>query len=331
MLAVHKLMTEGGYDRVMASTELSMGLVALYLKQAFNVPAFFFVHTDWLEFAKSALSFDKQSLSRMRRMLRAFYRSFDGLFTLNSEHRDWLAGPGMQISPIKINSTTHWINPSLYYPEDSGQRKMFPVRPITRPNILFAGRLSKEKGVLDLPLFMSKIREVHPQAMLTIAGLGPCEEEVRQSLPDALFCGWQSPAELRKLYSNSDMLIFPSRFDAFGRSIIEAFACALPVCAYNCKGPADIIEDGISGILDDNIESLAVRAAYVLESPHLHNRMRSAAFDRSLDYRGKEVFRKLLKDTGIVLAEMKLQKSDLFVNPETTVYSTNEPVLQACC
>jgi glycosyltransferase involved in cell wall biosynthesis len=299
LLAIHKIVTEGGYDRVIASTELCMGAVALYIKQAFNVPAFFFLHTDWLEFAKLTLSLDKSSLARMRRMLRAFYRSFDGIFTLNTEHRDWLTSQSMLINPQKVHSTNHWINSALFYPEDNPKRTHFPVRQISNPVFLYVGRLSKEKGVLDLPQFLQKVREVHPDASITIAGEGPCEEQLRKELPDATFCGWKSQEQLRTLYSTSDMLIFPSQFDAFGRTVIEALACALPVCAFDCKGPADIVEDGICGILDNSIDELAKRASYILQSPHLLNRMKSAAFERSFDYRNTEVFGKLMKTMGI--------------------------------
>ncbi len=82
----------GGYDRIVCSTEGPMGLVALFLKHAFEVPAWFFVHTDWMDFARTNLAWDRAAMSRLRRILRAFYHSYDGLFVLNAQMRDWFSG-----------------------------------------------------------------------------------------------------------------------------------------------------------------------------------------------------------------------------------------------
>ena len=64
-----------------------MGLISLFLKKAYTVPAYFFVHTDWMMFARQVLNFDHHSRGRLRRLLRAFYQGFDGLFVLNKDQR----------------------------------------------------------------------------------------------------------------------------------------------------------------------------------------------------------------------------------------------------
>ena len=93
LLEIAGIFYRGGYDRVVCSTEGPMALVALFLKFMFNIPGHFFMHTDWIEFAKHTTDLDQHARDRIRRMLRALYRQFDGVFALNTDHREWLIGP----------------------------------------------------------------------------------------------------------------------------------------------------------------------------------------------------------------------------------------------
>lgn len=79
-LDVHTIFRDREYDRLICSTEGPMGMLALYLKSAYSVPAYFYVHTDWMMFGRKVLELDSHNLSRLRRLLRAFYRGFDALF-----------------------------------------------------------------------------------------------------------------------------------------------------------------------------------------------------------------------------------------------------------
>ncbi len=56
-------------------------------------------------------------------------------------------------------------------------------------------------------------------------------------------------ATLATLYSAADVMVTPSMQEAFGKTLIEAFACATPVVAYDSGGPADIVDHGDNGYL----------------------------------------------------------------------------------
>jgi len=117
IMEIHEIFKSGGYDRVMCSTEFPMGLAGLYLKKAFNIPAYFFMHTDWVEFAKQVLDLPSDNLNRLTRMLRSMYRSYDKLFVLNSDHKNWLAGRKFAIKKEKIIEIKHWVDP-MFSPGD---------------------------------------------------------------------------------------------------------------------------------------------------------------------------------------------------------------------
>ena len=55
--------------------------------------------------------------------------------------------------------------------------------------------------------------------------------------------------DMEEIYSESSILLSTSRWEGFGLVITEAYACGVPVVAFNNSGPAEIINNGIDGIL----------------------------------------------------------------------------------
>jgi glycosyltransferase involved in cell wall biosynthesis len=291
ILDIQKIFADGSYDRVMVSTEFCMGPVALYLQKAFNVPAYLFMHTDWVDYIKTTTHLDAHNQDRIRRLLRAFYQQFNGIFVLNSEHESWLQSPTMGISKERIFKTAHW-NESFFKP--TGAKKLLDPQ---APVFLFVGRLSEEKGVLELPLILHKIQETIPQAKLKIAGTGVAEEKLKSLLPEAEFLGWVDHTALPKLYSEVDMLLLPSRFDTFGCVVTEAMSCGLPVAAYDSKGPKDIISHEVDGLLAPDAESLATAIVATIQRGILGN-MYVAALKKAGRYDAEEIMDRIIADLG---------------------------------
>jgi len=293
LMDVHKVFLEGGYDRVVCSTEALMGVVALYLKQAFSVPAYFYMHTDWLDYVSQMTDMDVHSLDRIRRMLRAMYRAFDGIFVLNSEHQEWLVSRAIGMSRRRVFQTAHWTEGEFAPPTE------IVARDADAPVLLFAGRISQEKGVLDLPKIFAVVREKFPKAKIRIAGTGVSEPLLRKALPEAEYLGWVGPKDLAKAYGDADFLILPSRFDTFGCVVIEAMACALPVAAYSSKGPRDIIEHGKSGVLGSDAEELGAAIVAALSDEHAFKHMRENAVQRAATYDKVSIMDRMMKDMGV--------------------------------
>lgn len=67
------------------------------------------------------------------------------------------------------------------------------------------------------------------------------------------FVGSKRGSELAHYYQNADVFVFPSRWDTFGIVMIEAMACGTPVAAYPVQGPLDIIEQGITGVMNEDL------------------------------------------------------------------------------
>lgn len=298
LIAVQKLFHRGGYDRVICSTEGPMGWVGLYLRNAFEVPAWFFAHTDWMDFARRTLGWDHSSLSRLRRLLRVFYRGWDGVFVLNSEMQTWLASDQMGIAPERLHRTAHWPDPA-FAPREDSRETLFPGRAPGEKVLLFAGRLSEEKGVLELPSLLQRLRERGVPSRLAFAGVGPMEQRLRELVPDAWFLGWCDKNRLASAYSSADFLVFPSRFDTFGCVIVEAMACGLPVAAYATQGPGDIVQPGKSGVLVRSLAEMAQHLAQILPDQDRCSYLRQGAMERAASFQVEGILERFLEDLGL--------------------------------
>jgi glycosyltransferase involved in cell wall biosynthesis len=117
-------------------------------------------------------------------------------------------------------------------------------------SVLYAGRITREKGIELLIDAFLRARERFPSLHLVLAGGGPEEEDVRERIGDgATFLGWLEGEQLARTYASADMLLFPSHTDTFGQVILEAQASGLAVVAVAAGGPLSLIEHRVSGLL----------------------------------------------------------------------------------
>jgi glycosyltransferase involved in cell wall biosynthesis len=114
--------------------------------------------------------------------------------------------------------------------------------------ILYAGRLSKEKGVLEL---VAAARDLP----LVVVGDGP----LRSRVPAAR--GFVPRNELDALYRSSAVVACPSRREGFGVACLEAMAYAKPVVATRVGGLQDLVVEGETGLFVPPRDPTALRAA----------------------------------------------------------------------
>jgi glycosyltransferase involved in cell wall biosynthesis len=93
-----------------------------------------------------------------------------------------------------------------------------------------------------------------------VIGDGPERQRLQAEYPDAQFAGFRFGEDLAQHLAAADIMVFPSRTDTFGLVNLEAMACGVPVAAYPVTGPIDVIEDGVTGALDEDLSRAARRA-----------------------------------------------------------------------
>ncbi|HSI81831.1 MAG TPA: glycosyltransferase [Solirubrobacterales bacterium] len=141
--------------------------------------------------------------------------------------------------------------------------------------VLYAGRLTKEKGVELLAESFLRARERDPRLHLLLAGGGPEEGWLRERLGGvATFLGWLDREELAVAYASADVFLFPSRTDTYGQVVVEAQASGLPVVAVDEGGPASLIDDKRTGWLcEADADELASAVAQLAASSFLRERL----------------------------------------------------------
>jgi N-acetyl-alpha-D-glucosaminyl L-malate synthase BshA len=84
----------------------------------------------------------------------------------------------------------------------------------------------------------------------------------------------------------SDLFILPSQTESFGLAALEAMACGAVVIASRAGGLPEVIDDGVSGILEPpgSVEAMARRAVDLLRDPVAHQQMSHAAIARAREF-----------------------------------------------
>jgi alpha-1,6-mannosyltransferase len=119
------------------------------------------------------------------------------------------------------------------------------ARPVERPRrLLFAGRLSPEKGVDTLLRALPAIM-ADPGVSLTVAGIGPYEPAFASlPYPCARYVGFRrSPAEMRRLFDEHDLLLAPGPVETFGLTALEAAASGLVVVGPDAGATGDLLRE----------------------------------------------------------------------------------------
>jgi glycosyltransferase involved in cell wall biosynthesis len=122
-----------------------------------------------------------------------------------------------------------------------------------RKVLLCVARVSKEKNLEDF------FKLEYPKSRKIMVGDGPMLEIYKKRYPDVEFVGFKTGADLAKYYANADVFVFPSRWETFGIVMIESMACGTPVAAYPCQGPEDVVENGVTGYMEEDLATAVHR------------------------------------------------------------------------
>ena len=117
--------------------------------------------------------------------------------------------------------------------------------------LVCVSRVSKEKNLEDF------FKIDYPNSHKIMVGDGPMRDVYEKNYPDVEFVGFKTGLDLAYYYANADVFVFPSKWETFGIVMIEAMACGTPIAAYPCRGPKDIVSQGLTGYMNDNL-SIAV-------------------------------------------------------------------------
>jgi glycosyltransferase involved in cell wall biosynthesis len=181
----------------------------------------------------------------------------------------------------------------------------------SRHLLLYAGRLTPEKGIHVLLHAFERVRLHYPDAQLVLAGslrITPSDDliesprsEVRkwrrqgerydvllrreaQRLRSVFLTDQLDAKGLLRMYRNAAIYVYPSLWDdPAGTQIMEPMACGLPVVTSRCGGIPEVVRDGKCGLLTEpgDVDGLVEAIERLFENKDLSQRMSAAARARA--------------------------------------------------
>jgi glycosyltransferase involved in cell wall biosynthesis len=189
--------------------------------------------------------------------------------------RKLLRNVDLFIAPSKHNYTflrKHGLNPAIHlYNGIIGEQPPFAAS--SSENLLYVGRLAKEKGVQVAISALDILRRIHPHVTLTVVGTGPFERELRQQVQDlqlvdaVSFVGAVPQANIAEFYISTAIVLVPSIYhEAFVLVGVEAMNLGKPVIGSNVGGIPEWLDDGKTGFLvePNNPEQISEKISYLL-------------------------------------------------------------------
>lgn len=238
-----------GPDCIHLATEGPLGMAARRWCLRHDVPFTTSCHTRFPEYLRLRAPVPT---GWTYRWLRRFHAAATRTLVRSRSQQKLLAGHGfanLGIWPGGVD--THLFRP-----------RRERVLDLPRPVALYAGRVAPEKSLEE---FLS----VDFPGSKVIIGDGPARAGLQKRFPQAHFLGYQYGEALARRIASSDVFVFPSRTDTLGLVMLEAMACGVPVAAFPVPGPVDVVLEGVSGCLNEDL-GLAMEGALRLDRSDCH-------------------------------------------------------------
>ncbi|HTR04294.1 MAG TPA: glycosyltransferase family 4 protein [Thermoanaerobaculia bacterium] len=152
--------------------------------------------------------------------------------------------------------------------------------PSGRPVVLFAGRLTRQKGPSRFLEAARLVRQSRPETVFVMAGDGdrrPWLEERAEELGLAdvvAFPGFLPAAALRSLYAQASVYVLPSVAEPFGLTVLEALGQGAPTIVSRQAGVGEVVRSVIRVDASDP-EALAARILWLIDSPAVRRQLSS--------------------------------------------------------
>jgi len=197
----------------------------------------------------------------------------------------WIDKKINRVTPLGIDANIFYRvpNPDLKELEDKTDIDL------SKPLVLFVGRLTKEKGVNLLLDSWRMVSQRHNDVQLLIIGRGALQKSVRefcQSNKRVYHLSYVSQNRLRNYYSAASIFVLPTFKEGFGMVVGEAMACQVPVVVTKALGVRDLVLDGKTGFLVNIGDSaqLSQKVLCLLDDNALSIKMGKAAAERVKDH-----------------------------------------------
>jgi glycosyltransferase involved in cell wall biosynthesis/predicted metal-dependent phosphoesterase TrpH len=264
-------LAEGRYDAVHVTAPGPAGVAAMLLNRIAGTPLIASYHTELASYA-GLRSGDGGVEALAKGALGAFYGAPSLVLSPSpAADRSLLA---LGVESAHLGRWERGVDVERFDPGKAA-REDFPGE----VKVLYAGRLTREKGVDLLAESFLRARRADPRLHLLLAGGGPEEAEMRARLGEhATFLGWLEGEALARAYASADVFLFCSTTDTYGQVVLEAGASGVPVVAVAEGGPASLVENRHTGMLcQADADHIAGTVLQLAASPLLRRHLGASA------------------------------------------------------
>lgn len=165
-------------------------------------------------------------------------------------------------------------------------------------NLVSVGRLSSEKGYMDLLKIYNEIVKKYPDWKLDIIGDGKERDSLEKYIKDnnlqekVFLHGFQNKNYINNILLNSSIYLMTSFTESFGIVLIEAMSYGIPCIAFSsAEGALELIENDKNGYLIDNRDKdeYIEKLEYLINNENIREKMKENCIETSLKFSGENV------------------------------------------
>lgn len=270
--AVRRMVREEELDVIHTHTEYSFGWAGKYSARRMGLA---FVHTAHTlhEAYRHYLPFGRAVPERLvQQYLRHFLSDCDTLVCPSEKARDYFQTflPGLETVVIGNGvSRTHFQPQPHTKEQETLIRRSLGIRP-TDQVILYAGRIAREKRVVELLEALAPLLQAQPQIKGLFVGSGPADRDLATAVErhrvrrQVILVGKVNWPEMYRFYSLAHLFVTASLSEMHPITLIEASLCGLPVVARRDPAYTGLVHDGYNGYLVASDQAIATRALDLL-------------------------------------------------------------------
>lgn len=230
-------------DIIHINSPCSLGLAAIKFGKKYNVPVVATYHTHFPSYAKyyNIKQFEFISWNYLRKL----YNKCDRVFVPSKSIMEELRSNGFKTTEY----LPHGIDLKLFSPifKSTDWKRTLNIE--NKKVVLFVGRLVWEKDLRTLAQIYNLLMSLRKDVVFALVGDGPIRKDLERIMPEALFLGYKTGAELSTIFASSDLFVFPSTTETFGNVVLESMASGLvPVCSDE-GGASSSIKQNYTGLI----------------------------------------------------------------------------------
>ncbi len=206
----------------------------------------------------------------------------DAITAISKESSDYYSNLG-----FTMNQIPNGIDLSIFEQESE---KQFDKQ------IIYAGRLSKEKGS---EILLEICNNLNDNMDILIIGEGPEQgkfQKIQSEKKNVHYLGFQNHEKTISLIKDSDILIQPSLSEGISTTLLEAMACKTCIVTSNVGGNLELIQNQENGILIEPTNGMLFNKTIndLFQDEFLRNKLSESAFNKIKQYDWKNIGQKYL-------------------------------------